>query len=58
MKLEELKRSMEMGEQAIAESVNWTDNQQGGWEILAMGYKRIAEELIKMVEAQQTGGNA
>ena len=48
--LEEIKKALAFGDRCIAESDKWTENEIGGWKILATSYKTIAEELLQLVE--------
>ena len=53
-RIEELKQQLACGDAAVQESSKWTENEAGGGEILARGYKVIAEKLMQIVEEQSS----
>ena len=49
-RIQEIRKAILFGKLAVKESTHWTENRDGGLEIIARGMTEIAEELLQMLE--------
>lgn len=49
-RIQDIKKQLRSARLAMDDSKHWTENQAGGWEILARGNMDTAEQLLRIVE--------